>query len=82
MEGCIQKLCTPRRYTHRGENGESNALLWLRNMDFRKNAIMPFSKSNAIVGPNFESRNLILLTRNCTTCDLWGQGKKAITEFN
>jgi len=36
----------------------------------RKDAITPFSTSSAIVGPNFESRNLILLTWDWTTCDL------------
>jgi len=36
----------------------------------RKDAITPFFTSSAIVGPNFESRNLILLTRDWTTRDL------------
>jgi len=44
----------------------------------RKDAITPFSTNSAIVGPNFDSRNLILLIRDWTTCNLirW-QGKKA-----
>jgi len=42
----------------------------------RKDAITPFSKSSAIVGPEFESRNLILLTRDRITRDLIrGQGE-------
>jgi len=36
---------------------------------FQRNAITSFPASNAIVDPNFESRNLIRLTRDWTTCD-------------
>jgi len=43
---------------------------------FRKDAITLFSTSSMIVGPEFESRNLILLTRNWTMRDLIrGQGE-------
>jgi len=71
MEGGTYSETVSCRYTHRGTCCESNALLWLRNMDqYPERTITPFSKSNAIVGPNFESRNLILLTRDWTTCDL------------
>jgi len=42
----------------------------------RKDAMTPFSSSSAIIGPNFESRSLILLTWDWTTCDLWEQGEK------
>jgi len=42
----------------------------------RKDAITPFSTSSAVVGPNFESRNLILLTQDWTTCDLFFEGKR------
>jgi len=42
----------------------------------RKDAITPFSSSGAIIGPEFESKNLILLTRNWTKRDLIrGQGE-------
>jgi len=49
----------------------------------RKDAITSFSKNSAIVDPNFESKNLILLTRDWITCDLWGQGRKGeVLKFN
>jgi len=47
--------------------------IWVNVPKGRYDAFFP---SNAIVGPKFESRNLILLTRDWTTRDLiWGQGE-------
>jgi len=48
----------------------------------RKDA-MPFSKNSLIVGPAFESRNLIPLTWDWITCDLWRrEGGCKVLKFN
>jgi len=53
-----------RKYMHRGACCESNALLWLRNIGQRPKGRYNAFFQEQCVGPNFESRNLILLTRD------------------
>jgi len=73
MEGRSETVS--RRYMHRGACCESNALLWLWNMDQRPERT-PFSKSSVIVGSNFESKNLSLLTRDNSRAISEGKGKR------
>jgi len=73
-----------RRYPHRGKYRESNALffvclgIWV-NVSQRRYDI--FSMNGTIVGPNFESRNLISLTREWITCDFWRDKVKWLWNF-
>jgi len=50
--------------------------------EFRKDAIMTFSKNSTIIGPNFESRNLIFLTPfNVTGSRAISEGKEKKARF-
>jgi len=67
MKGRIQKLCLASTQ-RRALRVERTFMTPEYESTSRKDAMTPFSTSSAIVGPN--SRNLIPLTRDWTTCDL------------
>jgi len=87
MEGVVQKLFLV--YIH-----AQRRALWVERSfmipEYRstswRDIIAPISASNAIESPNFESRNLILLTgpqpRDWTVCDLYESEKKKARSLN
>jgi len=69
-KNAIQKLCLASIRTEACAASRTRTFMAPEyGSTFRRDAITSFSKSSAIVGSNFESRNLISLTRDWTTCD-------------
>jgi len=75
MEKRIQKLCFAGTQRHVLLSERTFMALEYESTS-RKAAIMSFSKSNAIIDPNFESRNLILFLGTGPRAIFEGKGRR------
>jgi len=81
LEQTLCLVCIREKGMKRIERTFNSSGIWISILKRRYNTLFP--TNNANVGPNFESRNLILITRDWTTCDLrWGEVGVGTRSYN
>jgi len=81
LEQTLCLVCIREKGMKRIERTFNSSGIWVSILKRRYNTLFP--TNNANVGPNFESRNLILITRDWTTCDLrWGEVGVGTRSYN